>query len=264
MTRSPWPRGRLGEAAQQRVVGAARRAAKSRVQPVIILDRVEAAGEAGIMKRVDVDRVEPHRRDARQMRRPVRDRSGQGRKQIIDAQAFAHRPVSCRRVLDCRGRAREGRQARPGGSGLPHGACRRSGEADDPGSPVRRSAACKHRNLPIATRLSRTAPRCAYPGSASGPRHTFRRAELGTAAGKVRRGPSPCAVRQPRRHRQLSFKRRNCRTVPASRFIVCHNPVMRCRKRDTGAAPLRNRSGPGRPLAGRTRTAAAAARRCFT
>ena len=47
------------------------------------------------MKRVDVDRVEPHRGDARQLRGPVRDRPGEGRKQIVDAQPFRHRPVLC-------------------------------------------------------------------------------------------------------------------------------------------------------------------------
>src|SRR5690348_1196608 len=63
----------------------------------------------------------------------------------------------------------------------------RTGPVANPGRPDGLSVIGdrQHRNLPSATRSSRAAPRCAYPGSTSEPRHTFRRAELGTATGKV-------------------------------------------------------------------------------
>ena len=94
MTRRPCPSAALvNPRSRSSSPPRARFPAKTRVQLVIILDRVEAAGEARIMKRVDVNRIEPHRGDARQMRGPVRDRPGEGRKQIVDAQPFRHRPV---------------------------------------------------------------------------------------------------------------------------------------------------------------------------
>ena len=58
---------RLGEASEQRIVISRLVAAKTRVQPVIVLDCVKAAGKDGIVERIDVNGIEPHRRDPRQM-----------------------------------------------------------------------------------------------------------------------------------------------------------------------------------------------------
>ncbi len=88
-TQSVLPR-RLGKGAQQLVVIAGLAAAEAGIQPVIILDRVEAPGKTRVMKRVHIHGIEPHRRDPRQMRRPFPGRAGQSRKQIVNAEPFAH------------------------------------------------------------------------------------------------------------------------------------------------------------------------------
>src|SRR4029077_19274502 len=94
---------RRGETAQQLVIAAphptaanalCRSAAKAWIEAVIVLDGIEAPGEAGIVERVEIDRVERHRGDARQLRGPAGDRPGKGRKQIVDAQTFGHRARS--------------------------------------------------------------------------------------------------------------------------------------------------------------------------
>ncbi len=81
---------RGGEFAQQPVVADALATAQPRVQPVIILDGVKTSGKSGKMKRVEIDRVEAHRRNARQMFGPLPNGPGQCRKEVIDTQAVAH------------------------------------------------------------------------------------------------------------------------------------------------------------------------------
>ena len=61
---------------------------EQRMQAMEVLDRVEAAGEARIVERVDVDPVEAHRRDAVQVVRPGRDGAGQQREQVVNARTW--------------------------------------------------------------------------------------------------------------------------------------------------------------------------------
>ena len=227
------PRRRCRKIAQQSVVRAARGAAKARVQPVIILDRVKAPGEAGVVKRVDVDRVEPHRGDARQLRDPVRDRPGQGRKQIIDAQPFRHRPVPC----DCTGchcvswhNAGKAAAAHKFGL-LGRGICRTKATAglERPKGPIRDR---RHPTLQSAIRslglLSDALARDRHRsrGIHSAARNWVRQQRRASSALLPRGG-------KPRRRRQLPFKRRNCHPVPKFRYrLSC--PVMPCR------APIRS------------------------
>ena len=194
------------------------------------------------MKRVDVDRVEPHRGDARQRCRPVRDRPGEGRKQIVDAQPFRHRPVSRGCAKDRRakwhnaakrhnahgkhGDSRRLITVRRASSGPPHGIGRRSGETVPVPSVT---GGIEHRNRKSATRSSRTAPRCACPGSASGPRHTFRRAEFRTAAGKGSDIPFPRTVSD----------RAVADSCPSNAGIVAPVPDLRYLNVKSGHAPSR-------------------------
>jgi hypothetical protein len=85
MTRSPSLRASSTKAAELRVVVTAIRVAEAGVEPERVSDRVEAAGVARLVERVEVDPVEVHRRDARQFRGPGRDRSDQQREQVVDA-----------------------------------------------------------------------------------------------------------------------------------------------------------------------------------
>ena len=76
----------LGEALEQRirrgVVGC-----QQGVQPVVVLDRIEAAREARVVERVDVDPVEAHRRDPLEMIGPRRHRPGEQREEVVDPRA---------------------------------------------------------------------------------------------------------------------------------------------------------------------------------
>ena len=85
---------RLGKAAQQSVVAPPGLTAEAGVQPVIILDRVKAAGETGVVEGINVNRVEGHGGNPRQFCGPAGDRPRQCRKQIVNPQAFAHRASS--------------------------------------------------------------------------------------------------------------------------------------------------------------------------
>jgi hypothetical protein len=70
----------VGKPAQQPVVVARLAAAETGIEPVLVLDGVKASGKTRIVKRIDIDSVETHRRDPRQMFCPLPDRSGQCRK----------------------------------------------------------------------------------------------------------------------------------------------------------------------------------------
>jgi hypothetical protein len=76
--------GLLDEAAQLRVVVFARGIAEARVEAGRVLDGVEAARAAGLVEGVEVDPVEAHRGDARQLGPPGRDRSDEEREQVVD------------------------------------------------------------------------------------------------------------------------------------------------------------------------------------
>jgi hypothetical protein len=82
--------GGVGEPAQQRIVVPMLIATKARVELVVVFDGVEAPRKAGVMKRVDINSIEAHRRDAGQMCRPLTYRARQCRKQIINPEPFAH------------------------------------------------------------------------------------------------------------------------------------------------------------------------------
>ena len=79
-------RGRvLGEGADLAVVVARIGVAEPRIEAEGVADGVERARAAGFVERVDVDPVEIHRRDARQLGAPGRDRADEQREQVVDA-----------------------------------------------------------------------------------------------------------------------------------------------------------------------------------
>ena len=95
-----------GETRDQFVVGALRRALNDRVQPVVVLDRVQAAGETRVMERVDENPVEPHRGDPFEVGLPLVDRPGKQRKKVIDTCSLGglpHGAASCMRWLSSGG-----------------------------------------------------------------------------------------------------------------------------------------------------------------
>src|ERR1700737_590107 len=82
---------RVGEPAQQCVVVAQLCAAETRVQTVIVLNGVQAAGEPRIVKGINIYSIEPHASDSRKMHHPISNGSCQGRKEIVNTQPVAHR-----------------------------------------------------------------------------------------------------------------------------------------------------------------------------
>ena len=76
------PRRGLGEAAQQPLGVAA--VGEQRVQAIEVLDRVQAAREARVVERVDVEPVEAHGRDPVEMTLPGGHRPGEQRKEVVD------------------------------------------------------------------------------------------------------------------------------------------------------------------------------------
>ena len=78
------------EAADQIVRAFGRSALEAVMQPVGVLDRIEAAGKARIMDGVEEDPIELHSGDTRQMPGPILDRSDQQREEVVDAWSESH------------------------------------------------------------------------------------------------------------------------------------------------------------------------------
>ncbi len=77
------PGGGFGEGRQQQ--GGLAAVLQQRVQPVEILDRIQAAREARVVERVEVEPVEAHAGDPVEMAGPGRHRPGEQREEVVDA-----------------------------------------------------------------------------------------------------------------------------------------------------------------------------------
>ncbi len=55
----------------------------------VVLDGIQAAGFAGLLDRIDEYPIKPHAGGPLQMRLPVRHRSGQGGKEVVDKHLFS-------------------------------------------------------------------------------------------------------------------------------------------------------------------------------
>jgi hypothetical protein len=90
--RKPVCLGRLHERTELRVRIAL--AFEQRVQAVIVLHRIEAPREAGVMEWIHEHPVEAHARDPRQVLLPVRHPAREQGKKVVDAWPFTHRSIS--------------------------------------------------------------------------------------------------------------------------------------------------------------------------
>src|SRR5262249_38266077 len=81
---------RTSKLAEQRVIVGLIVATKTGIQPIVILDGVKASRKSRIVKRIDVDCVEPHRRNPWQMCLPIRNSSRQRGKQVVDTNPLVH------------------------------------------------------------------------------------------------------------------------------------------------------------------------------
>ena len=82
--------GRFNKPSQQIVIRLCAGAPKNRIEPVIILNRVEASGEAGRVERIHVDPIETHRGYSVEMFAPSVDRADEPREKIIDPRTRRH------------------------------------------------------------------------------------------------------------------------------------------------------------------------------